>query len=316
MLIEHMCKIYTHVQFIMNSKSSIPFKSGQIILRGDGFDEPYIDHFHSDIGKKVSNWLNQKKYKISDTGVSYRTINHWCELGLVDDERKGAKQGWRVFSPLDMAWLRVIEQMRVFGLSLTMISSVHRSLFSSERRRKLFEFYLTKGYSQSSYLLIFEDGNAELATQAELERSQRLSLIFDHLSIDLRPIWIKVTGMSRAIKDVPESVRLNPEEVQLLLLIRQGGYESITAHFKDGKVEMLESKEAIATEKRIVDLLKDGKYQEIELKQKDGKIVSVKRTLKKKLFQKATEDLRASSTKPSRPSDKPKSGADDFHAHR
>ncbi len=309
-------KIYTHVQFKMPLKQPPLPKQGQIIIRGDDFDESYIEYLYSDIGKKISKWLNQKTNKISDTGASYRTINHWCELGLVDDERKGSEQGWRVFSRLDLAWLRVIEQMRIFGLSLTMISDVHRSLFSSESRRNLFQFYLTKGCSQSSYLLIFEDGNAELASQAELERSQGYGLIYNHLSIDLRPIWARVTGISISVEDNTESVRLSHEEIGLLLLVREGRYESVTVHFKNGKAEMLESKEAVTTQKRIVELLKDGAYQDIELKQQDGKIVSLKRTIKKKLSPKATEDLRVTSTKSSRPSDKPKSGADDFHAHR
>ena len=69
-----------------------------------------------------------KRFELKDTEQTYRTINHWCSVGLLDDSRINS-QGWRKFSMVELAFISIISALRNFGVPLETIKVVKEELF-------------------------------------------------------------------------------------------------------------------------------------------------------------------------------------------
>ena len=89
---------------------------------------PYIGERRYDKILELSERLMQKSFVGTDTGVQYRSINHWGTFGLFDDDREDVK-GWRRFSFVEFIWIRMIDEMRKFGLPMETIKAVKGHLF-------------------------------------------------------------------------------------------------------------------------------------------------------------------------------------------
>ncbi len=89
---------------------------------------PYIGDRRYEKVKELANALLQRHFIGTDTGVSYRVINHWENVGLIDNFREEG-QRWRRFSFVEFIWVRMIDEMRRFGLPVESIKVVKQSLF-------------------------------------------------------------------------------------------------------------------------------------------------------------------------------------------
>ncbi len=89
---------------------------------------PYIGERRYDKILELSERLMQKSFIGTDTGVPYRSINHWENSGLIDNDR-GEARSWRRFSFVEFIWIRMIDEMRKVGLPMDTIKAVKQSLF-------------------------------------------------------------------------------------------------------------------------------------------------------------------------------------------
>lgn len=89
---------------------------------------PYIEERRYDKILELCERLLQKSFIGTDTGVAYRSINHWEKFGLIDDGREEA-QRWRRFSFVEFIWIRMIDEMRKMGLPMETIKIVKGHLF-------------------------------------------------------------------------------------------------------------------------------------------------------------------------------------------
>jgi hypothetical protein len=279
-------------------------------------------YFVSDKGRGTSKLLNQKTLTIKDTDQTYRIINHWSSEGLIDDDREQDSKQWRKMSIIDIAWIRIIVEMRKFGLPLDKIKYAKKQLWFSPDYTKgkcpFFEVavWRTVCLKRETFILVFPDGNAYPISKESLDARNRCSVIDSYISINLNRV-VQDIFKDRNFDFYPKTTgfTLTEEELNLINDVRKGNFESIRIRLKGGEIEMIEATEKIDAQKRIVEILSDADFQDIEVKKKDGKIVSIRRTVKKKPASKATGRTRASSTEPLRPSDKPKSNAVHSNAH-
>lgn len=262
------------------------------LLKGDWLDSAFADYKTSDKGRQASQLLNEKQYSIKETDETYRTINHWSSVGLVDDDEKSRGKGWRNFSLIDLVWIAVIAELRNFGFPLKNIRVTKEFLFSgkkTESKSSLFELYIALALMRRPVcLLVFSDGKCEPALQGEVETNQAFfgDYLPSFIRIDLNKIVQRIIGredLKANYEDTIVMFKLDKKELLVFQAIRDGKAAHITIRFKDGKVDMLEATDEIDPKKRVIDVLREGKYQTIEVKQTDGKVVSVKRTHKQKL---------------------------------
>lgn len=290
-----------------------------IIRGGDGYDLGLAMYLNGKNHAIMSALLNEKRHTIKDTDQSYRAINHWSSLGLIEDDRT-SDTAWRKLSMLDLIWIQIVGELRQFGFPLEKLKMTQKTLFGGKPNRVpycLFEFAIAQVFLKSDQrLIVFSDGKAAAVSGEMLDLNHNYFGIENYLFINLNRVISKVFKDKDFSPVIRNAISLDEDEIDVLLRMRSGAYESVSVKMKDGKIELIEAVQSIESQKRFVDLMKEAKYQKIELQTEDGKVVSIKRTVKTKPAAKATENLRASSTEPLRSSEKPKSKAVRSNAHR
>jgi DNA-binding transcriptional MerR regulator len=89
---------------------------------------PYIGDRRYERVKELADGLQQRLFIGTDTGPSYRVLNHWENVGLIDNSREEG-QRWRRFTFVEFVWVRMIDEMRKVGLPVEIIKLVKVSLF-------------------------------------------------------------------------------------------------------------------------------------------------------------------------------------------
>lgn len=260
------------------------------VIRGDGFVMSYYAYHEQEGGKKISGYLNKKTAQIGDFDTTYRVVNHWSSLGLIDDNRE-EHRGWRRFSIVETFWLRIMLALREFGFPLEKIMETKKDLFKTlDKTAKcpLLEFYIVKAifHKEDAVVLVFPNGSAEIATSDELSMTDIFAEIPSHITIALSTI-LKKLFPNKEIKSFYDlSPTLTAKEQSLLFDIRLNRFDEVKIKLKNGEIERIDGTENVEageqTFDKVRELIKNGDYQDIQLKQQGGKIVSIKRTLKKK----------------------------------
>ena len=66
-------------------------------------------------------------FSVKDLKVPYRNINHWDEKGLLLNTRREGGQ-WRKFNFMDCIWIRIVTELRKFGVSFSTIVALKEIL--------------------------------------------------------------------------------------------------------------------------------------------------------------------------------------------
>jgi DNA-binding transcriptional MerR regulator len=85
--------------------------------------------------KDIDEIISQLKvafFRISDLDVTYRTINHYNEKDLIFSDRTNSKM-WRRFNGFQAIWIKIIEQLRIFGVSLENINILKNNIFHESK---------------------------------------------------------------------------------------------------------------------------------------------------------------------------------------
>lgn len=74
-------------------------------------------------------YIRDQKYRINETGMSYRQVNSLDQVGLLNDTRKSDKN-WRHFSLNDLFYLHVITQTRAFNTNNAQLEYLKKLFYS------------------------------------------------------------------------------------------------------------------------------------------------------------------------------------------
>lgn len=78
---------------------------------------------------ELSRHINQDGlFDVKDTGVTYKTINHWDKQDLLVS-RRTEESKWRKFSFVEFVWLKMLEQFRSIGISIPILQKVKADVF-------------------------------------------------------------------------------------------------------------------------------------------------------------------------------------------
>lgn len=273
-----------HVKSNMSERPT--FKSGQLIVRSDGFVAAHGRYITSEVGKRCSAFVNEKRYTSKETEVTSRIAHYWEKAGLIDDTRPGGK-GWRKFSLMDLLMLRVFTELRFFGLSIEKLLKVKESLESKKAEHTpypILEFYVVRAmaYREPTYLLVFKDGTAEPVSHAQFRQSLKYLSLADHVHLSINRALQHIMPSKDFSPEYGKSIDVTDEEFEFFFLLRTGNYDTIKVKRKGGRIDTIEAEETV-TEERIADIMDEADFQDIEIKRQDGKTVCIKRTVKKKL---------------------------------
>jgi DNA-binding transcriptional MerR regulator len=73
--------------------------------------------------------INAEKFLLKETGITPRVFNSWKNLGLISMRDQDNERKWNKFSFTEFIWLKIIQELREFGLSIEKILKVKKELF-------------------------------------------------------------------------------------------------------------------------------------------------------------------------------------------
>lgn len=239
--------------------------------------------------------INNPVFTIKDTGRTYRVINHWESLGLINNERVQSSQGWRKFSAIDIAWLAIVKALREFGLSSDKIKITKQYLeqiIASVPTLTWLEYAFCRAYGlrnrgkRDTYLLVFHEGDAIIVSSGELKVTKMLSQLPDsYITIYLNSLFSNAFTLSKMSQTPENSFELSEEEVKILSEIRSSGADKVTVKLKNGKVSLIEKifegkKDDF---KSLHELIGGINHGEATLKIENGKVTYIQALEKEKL---------------------------------
>lgn len=236
--------------------------------------------------------LNERHFGFrSIQNISRRTLNHWRKLDhLVDHREKVVSGKPNYFSTLELVWISIISDLREMQIEHTKIKGVKHGLFapvkaSNGKKYPALEYYLMEVFERNVviYIVLTNTNTLHIVNDLVYVDMLRAGEIENHTLISLNKQVRDTLHEVYKKPDFSEFTGLSIEEIQILGIIRNKAYKYIHITKKNGEIDCLEGTELIAEESRIVDLLKKGEYQNLEIKQHNGKIVSVHRTIRKKI---------------------------------
>jgi len=234
--------------------------------------------------------ITEDRKRFTSEEITYRTLNHWTKLRLIDDARPNGK-GWRKFSFVEVVWMKVISELRSFGFPNDKILSVKSSLQNFLREEEKIENSVALQYyigiaqikKESSFILAFDSGKAAFATYDDLSYSEMLRSTPNHIRVSLNEILGEILPIGNFAPKNDSQFKLTKEEASLLYEIRVNQVKSITVKSSDGQISQMDIEDKIGPKTSLSELLSEYDYQDITLKKREGKIVSIERTQKKKV---------------------------------
>jgi DNA-binding transcriptional MerR regulator len=236
--------------------------------------------------------LRDKVYKVKNTQVSYRTINHWAQEGILnEDERTIDDRKWRTFSLLELFWLNIVVKLRSFGMPLHPILKCKHEMFTeiADGFSKLdFAFiHCARITLHDLFLVVFYDGKSYILTREDLEQNEidnramfdsYLLINFNHLFSNLIP-----SAPEGAFKTFSESrTVLKKSEKEIVDVIRNSDISHVKVYKKNGKIDRYEKTRMISNTDNLWQDGKDIPYGTITMKRQDGKNICLEITESKK----------------------------------
>lgn len=227
--------------------------------------------------------LSTERFTISMIeGLTSRVYNHWKNSGLLPLIRNSKIER---LSYLEFFWIRIIMQLREFGMPLEKIRKVKRKIFDYDIRVNKFysdSFYIDK-YNELGHinyqnlftyvllitivkkidvrLIIDSDGDSYF----EVNPTKKAT--FSHISVPLIEIINDFLRNTKNISDIMQSGMLSEQELKVIGLLKSGNLKSITINYTKGKPKKIEiTKITYATiEHRLMELMQNGKCQSITI---------------------------------------------------
>ena len=260
------------------------------ILGSGAVDLFMANYLVGDQLEEIRGGIRAKSKTLESETISYRIINHWEKEGLVSNMRPSGK-GWRKYSLIDRVWVQIIMELRKFGFPLEQIKKVKQGFeYENETEHSAslmpyLEAYIVLAFffKEPCFLLIFSDGEALLTTKSEYAFSVDLGSVGNHIKIDVNQMLQEILPEKNLAPVHKNILELTSEEMQVMLFIRTGNFETITVKRKNGKIDLIETSENINAEAMFIEIMKEHDYQNIEVKTASGKTICIKRPAKQKI---------------------------------
>ena|GEM_PF-1261815 len=221
----------------------------------------------------------EKTLSIKGSDISYRVLNHWCNKGLIEDNRKDGVEdkSWRRFSIFDRLWIEVIIELRHYGVSLDIIKKIRekisKPIIENSYGLTNFEYAVYRceiKLKSQTHLVVFKDGFSEITSELDMEVASIIGNWDSHIDINLNNVWSKLSD--KFLSDKVKSFVLADDELKLLTALRLENNSEITAQMDEhGKIKMLKKKRLLKVGEIEDYVSSDMKFGESVHKFKDGK---------------------------------------------
>lgn len=218
-------------------------KSEKIVRTQESFYRDFDFIFTHESLEGVRSAFRERKYQISAAKVTSRVINHWEAKGLLP-EGFLQKPGWRKFMVLEIAWIKIVNRLRYFGVSLQKIAQIKNHIMGWDKETEtypLFEYYLMRAIAsiEDPYVVLWADGTADIAFAQEIEITKIEGRSQDMLLISLKSI-AKELGVKKVL--APDfMLAVSNNEVRVIDKIRGDGVNEVNIKLKEKDAGLIET---------------------------------------------------------------------------
>lgn len=274
---------FTNIQVMIETKK---------IKLDDFFNAKGQDQEINDYYNSLLKNIHEPIFYLKDIGVSAKVMNDWIKYALVDEVKEKGK--WRRFTLKEAIWIKLIEELRFFGIPLKTIKAIKENIydFNGGLIAEAQSYFERNADKSEVYRNIYESSKGiEMASSCEklgirMEYLSQLSTYIVHtLSGSMNPVFIysnEIEGFFN-IGDTSfegEEVQ-NKKEVfekiistQSFVLINLKSL--ILKFFADEKessdlnfyLGLMNSKE-----KKLIERIRSSNYSKITINLQEGKIV-------------------------------------------
>lgn len=232
--------------------------------------------------KQVREVVNEKKFTVKDSGATHRLINHWTDVGLIEDTGRQSAEGWRRLSLLDLVWIQVLFELRKYGVPLKELEVARSAIFDVPDRPGVvlpeFGFAVAsclKAKPRRFLVVYFPDGWAEVTDEEtfQLAHDANLFATRSYLVVDLN-ICCKSVLKNAPVPGFRVRPVLSDEEQAVIESVRSGKYDVVEVHRIDGKIDRIKCRK---TTNKLPDqlekLAKRIGFGDLTVKVQDGVVV-------------------------------------------
>lgn len=252
-----------------------------------GMEDVRADALHASRNKVIAKWLHEKRYKAQHCKISYRMLNDWTDKKLVEDDRARDSQSWRSFSRNDLLWIKCLMALRDFGLSHDKLQTVRHSLgINKTGVRSIIDvaaLLCLKRYP--TFIVVFEDGHAEMATANCLACSDKEQGPQSYIRINFNKLFRELIRDSEGeyqpkLKNI---LAMSVEELSVLEALREQGIDEIMISKKSDKIARIDSTKHVDGAASVIDHIRDIEFGDIDIRVEGGKQRHTKITKRRKL---------------------------------
>ena len=239
---------------------------------------------------KVKEVLDARIFTVKDTEWSYRMLNHWTEVGLLEDARKD-DNAWRKLSIADVFWIKILIALRAYGLSIEQLRVVRGDILDIEGNVE--NIIACCSAHVPLFMIVSVGGEAEIYNRSFLRAEDLTEGYPDGIRINLNRIWYELTGedfkpysqeIGREWLKWCSDSKITKTEMHVLALLRDKTVDEIRidrgSNQKDFKVD---TSKIVSGAVQISKELSELGYGEMFVKVENGRPTYTKLTRKKKL---------------------------------
>jgi len=247
----------------------------------------------------ITKLINQKRFRVSDTSMTYRQITYLDKDGLLGVDARANGKGWRLFSIKETVFLSLVVELKKYGFTQEQIKPLRHTLIIAGKDEVPNKFVFDEliglcmsgmeinvvAYSDGQ-ILFFDPIFYSLNREGILNISDNTSFVLIRLNdlvnkamemLKKKPIETTTSPTAAYLENAKNTKSvLSEKEQKVVEALRNQEYLSIEVRKKNGdldvmKVEQLE--QYLDNQSQVISLIQQKQYSDIRLVKRDGKVV-------------------------------------------
>jgi len=240
------------------------------------------DKIHQQVGenmeklKPLNEFINKKGFRVVDTDLTYRKINHLSKNLLKDEDRK--EGSWRLFTFKELVFIRIVEELRKYGFVDDQLINLRDAFFDNKHKKSL-DFTLIEVFGKIKIILIVDhSGFVGFYNESTFDcfvkdiKKSFISINFNQFVMD---VWEGI-GKEKFGYNISDDIFLANKEEELISLIRNNDYDIVNIKKNDSSIIVKAGGEKVLSNDDLVKIIKTKSFGNIEIVKRDGKVVNVK----------------------------------------
>ncbi len=196
--------------------------------------------------------LASKTKNLKCTKQSARVLSSWADCGIIANNKSANDKGWRTFTMLDILWIDIVSELRLYGLSVSKLQRSYSSMHIAPNGNTDFpQFEATVTLAMLNrpvYILVFSDGYCQPISRTCLSNYYFIFNTHSQPSfilLDLRNIVSQYFDINSYPQTESEmySVKMKASEMELLANLRDPKIKDINIVKKNGEIAQIKTTE-------------------------------------------------------------------------